>query len=308
MLLLLLLLLNNEREVEVMTWLQAAHTLSLDLEKLDAQSLAEAGFASTSDVLARFASVRKVTVNTARRQLAAANFLRSVLPRPRFEILVNNGNPPFNTVEVLKKIHAIDAKKADVLLTTVLERNITFVEISAKYQSVQNEIPQIGRRMSMRRDTAIEFEREVIDYLTAAPNTLYPESAKLKIKRLRRSKDGFAFALPDAIAVFDASTNKRFDGIEVRMPTDTARHQVWQILERLHLMSTFFTHTWLIVPTPISADQKEFCSGLLSAKSTLGMPSVGIATAELGETVEFSVMVEPYGCPEIDRRNLLPTL
>ncbi len=306
MLLLLLLLELKDREVAALSWIQAADKLNLELGSANSEVLQRAGFNSSSDAISRFASARKITANTVRRQLAAATFLRELLSPDRYQDLVDNENPPFNTVEVLKKIYGFNPGLAVELLPSVLNKRLTFASISEKYQAVQSTVSPTTKRMAAKRDANIEFENEVCESLVLQPSVLYPGSAPPKIETLRRTKNGFAFALPDAIATYSLNGSTVHDGIEVRMPSDTARHQLWQILERLHLMSTFFTHTWLILPKPTSADREIFLTNLLSAKSSLGLPSVGVATAAAGESMTFEALIRPTGAPEIDRRHLFP--
>jgi hypothetical protein len=308
MLLLLLLLQNADREIAAMSWIKAADTLAQELERADSKTLAEAGFNSSAEVMLRFASARKVTVNTVRRQLAAAHFLQHVLPKDRYAYIVENDTPPFNTVEVLKKIHDIDPKSAEEMLPSVLGRRVTFLSISEKYHAAQTAIPQTGKSIAARRDVAIEFEKEVIETLVLNPSVLYGPKLLPKIDVPRRGKVDFAFALPDAVANYELNRLRLYDGIEVRMPTDNARHQIWQILERIHLMATFFTHTWLILPKAVRPDQEAFMANFLVAKKSLGLPSVGVAVAMMGETVSLDILVSPSGPSEIDRRHLLPSL
>jgi hypothetical protein len=308
MLLLLLLLQNADREIAAMSWIKAADELTQELARADSKNLAEMGFNSSAEVMSRFATARKVTVNTARRQLAVASFLRSILPKDRYEYLVENDTPPFNTLEVLKRIHDLDPKSAEDMLPSVLGRRITFVSISETYQATQASIPQAGKRIAAKRDVAIEFEKVVIDTLVRNPSVLYGPKLLPRIEAPRRGKSDFAFALPDAVAIYESNGDRFYDGIEVRMPTDSARHQVWHILERVHLMATFFTHTWLILPKASNPDQDSFMTNFLAAKRSLGLPSVGVAVVTIGETVSFGIAVSPTGLSEIDRRHLLPPL
>lgn len=309
MLFLLLLINGNEREIATMTWIQAASKISSDLASTDAKTLANAGYGSASEVISRFAAARKTTANTVRRQLAASNFLKSILAPDKFQLVVDsNAPPPFNTLEVLKKLHAIDPQLGQALLPKALARTVTFSQITEKYQAALANTPHSEKQFSIRRHASIEFEKKVLEALVVSSTPLYPSVSNAKITSLQRSVPGFVFALPDAMATFDDGEIKRYDGIEIRMPKDGARHQVWQTLERLQLMSSFFTHTWLILPFPVLPDQAAFTDTLLKAKATLGMPSVGIATAAIGESIDFKVVVAPNGLPEIDRRHLLPPL
>jgi hypothetical protein len=307
MLLLLLLLNQNAQEVASMNWIQAAWRLSQDLAKLDSKSLSEIGFSTSSEAMSKFAGVRGITVNTVRRQLSATTFLSSILPPQRFQSLLEKEPPPFNTVEMLKRIRDVNTDLADQLLPSVLNRSITLVEITKQYQAALAEAPQFGKRLSVRRDAAIDFEKTIIETLSQDPSMLAPMEKNGKIIALRRNVQSFAFALPDAMIFSEADGIKRYDAIEIRMPNDWARHQIWQILERINLMATFFTHTWLILPIPTAPDQEFFVENLKSAKMSLGLPSVGIATVETEEPIRFKVLVEPHGIPEIDRRHLLPS-
>lgn len=309
MLLLLLLLTGEAREIAEMTWIQAASKVAADLANTDTKTLVDAGYNSTGDVISRVAAARKTTTNTVRRQLTASSFLKSILAPNEFESLVESkAPPPFNTIEVLKKLHAIDTQLVQALLPKVLARTMTFSQVTEKYQAALTNTPHSEKRLSIRRHASIEFEKEVLEALVLSPSPLYPSASKAKIASLQRSVPSFVFALPDAMVTFDDGDIKRYDGIEIRMPTDGARHQVWQILERIQLMSTFFTHTWLILPSPVLPDQIEFTETLVNAKATLGLPSVGIATATMGEMMELKVLIAPTGLPEIDRRHLLPPL
>jgi hypothetical protein len=310
MLLLLLLLLGEGREIEAMSWIQAASKLAKDLASTNEKTLTDAGYGSTAEVVSRFASARKTTTNTVRRQLAATAFLESVLPPEKFQSLLQDETPPpFNTIEVLKKLHAVDPALGQSLLPKALARTVTFAQMTEKYQTALANTPHADKRLSIRRQSSIEFEKEVLEALIRSPSSLYPANSKVNISPLQRSISTFVFALPDALATFDdEQAKRRYDSIEIKMPTDGARHQVWQILERIQLMSTFFTHTWLILPFPVLPEQISFTDTLVKAKATLGLPSVGIVTAALGETVEFNTLVEPTGLPEIDRRHLLPRL
>lgn len=307
MLLLLLLLRESAQEVTSMNWIQAAWRLSQDLANLDSKSLSEIGFSTSSDAMSKFAAARGVTVNTVRRQLSAATFLNSILSQERFQSLLEKEPPPFNTVEMLKRIRDVNPGLSNELLTSVLNRSITLVEITKQYQAALAEAPQFGKRLAVRRDAAIDFEKEIIDTLSQDLSVLAPVDPKAKVIPLRRNVQGFAFALPDAMIFSETDGVKRYDAIEIRMPNDWARHQIWQILERINLMATFFTHTWLILPAPTSPDQEFFVKKLEHSKMDLGLPSVGIATFENEETIKFNVLVAPHGIPEIDRRHLLPS-
>ena len=304
---LLLLLNQNANEVASMSWIQAAWRLSQDLAMTDSRSLSEIGFSTSSEAMSKLAGVRGITVNTIRRQLSSATFLHSILPQEHFQSLLEKEPPPFNTVEMLKRIRDVNTDLADQLLPSVLNRSITLVEINKQYQAAVAGAPQFGKRLSVRRDAAIDFEKTIIDTLSNDPSILAPTEKNAKIIALRRSVQSFAFALPDAMIFSVENCIKRYDAIEIRMPNDWARHQIWQILERINLMATFFTHTWLILPTPTAPDQAVFVENLKNAKMSLGLPSVGIATVETDETISFKVLLEPNGIPEIDRRHLLPS-
>ena len=312
MLLLLLLLLGEKvGDIEAMTWLKAASRLSKDLTAADEKTLNKTGFRSAAEVVSRFAAARKTTINTVRRQLAATAFLESVLSAEDFKTLLENETPPpFNTIEVLKKLHAVNAQLGQSLLPKALNRSVTYAQMTENYQSALADTPSTEKRISIGRQATTEFEKDVLDSLMLNPKPLYPGVSQIKVTALRRSVPDFVFALPDGMATFDGGNEikRRHDGIEIRMPADAARHQVWQILERLQLMSTFFTHTWLILPLPVLPDQVAFTDTLVTAKSTLGLPSVGIATATVSKPVEFKIFVSPTGLPEIDRRHLLPQL
>ena len=116
MLLLLLLLQEETSKVASMSWIQAAIGLSSDLESLNTTSLKDAGFNTSADAVSKVAAARGATVNTIRRQVASAKFLASVLSPAVFQGLLEGQPPPFNTVEVLKRIHDIDADLAKKLL------------------------------------------------------------------------------------------------------------------------------------------------------------------------------------------------
>ncbi len=299
---------KNQPDIEAMSWFKAASMLSRDLQIADSEQLMELPFKSSAEVMARFAALRGITLNTARRQLAVTDFLQRVVSADQFSAALEDAPPPFNTLETLKKIHDLDPERSSELLPAVLGRRITFVEISKQYESLLEKDPQNPKRLAIRREAAQDFEKQVLEALSFSHLPLYPEKAKVKIGPLQRSIKNFAFSLPDGIAIRKIYEQTFTDAIEIRMPTAGARHQIWQILERIQLVSTFFTHTWLILPKPMTKEQEGFIAGLVSAKETLGLPSVGIALASLNEPVEFEVMARPTGLSEIDRRHLFPRL
>lgn len=125
----------------------------------------------------------------------------------------------------------------------------------------------------------------------------------------RQLKD-FEFALPDAVIEItqerDVGVDLRIDAVEIRMPNEWAKHEIWQILERIQLMSTFFTETWIFMPRPHTNEQREFIDKLIRATEKLYLPSVGLVTCAVKPEVNFEVALRPLGLPDIDRRYLFP--
>jgi hypothetical protein len=305
---LLSLLLLEQSELESMTWIQAASRLTEDLVSADKKSLAAAGLNSTAEVFARFADARKVSANTVRRQVAAYAFLKLMINPERFQsILSDETPPPFNTIEVLKKLHAVDPELGRSLLPKALSRTVTFAEMTEHFRSSQTKTRHIGPALTHYASPRT-FEKQVLRALAHCCTSLYPSAKAAKVTPIHRSVPGFIFALPDGIVTFADGDAKRYDAIEIKMPVDGARHQVWQILERIHLVSSFFTHTWLILPLPTFPGQTLFIDHIVRAKTILGLPSVGISTVAFTDTAEFKIWVEPKDSPEIDRRYLLPEI
>lgn len=307
--LLLLLLTLNQGDLANLNWAQAADELSTELANLDSKTLSEAGFQSYSEVMTRFAAVRSTTVNTARRQLAAVAFLKNVLEPTEFKDVVERRCPPFNDVEYLKKIYDIDQVEANNLMKAVLDRTISRAKLALTYTEIQERTPNQRQRIAVRRGTANDFQGQIIEALKKSTSTLYPKTSNVKHTRILefpRQLQDFSFALPDAAIELLENNETRIDGIEIRMPGEGAKHEIWQILERIHLMSTFFNQTWLFLPSPVTAEQKDFIQKLSLAAKDLDMPSVGIVTCAVGQDLVFEVLIHPTGLPDIDRRYLFP--
>lgn len=292
------------------SWAQVAEKMSAELDRLDSRALAESGLQSSSEMLARFAAANSITVNTARRQLLAATFLRKLMEPTAFLSVIEKRCPPFNDVEYLKKIHDIAPDTAAKLLDAVLDRSISRSKLATLYKELQKNVPYQRHRISIRRGSAIDFRSQVIAALGISTFAMYPERPKANVTRMPREFSDFEFALPDAVIEIqeerDIGVDIRIDAVEIRMPNEWAKHEIWQILERIQLMSTFFTQTWLFMPSPNTDEQREFIDKLIRATEKLYLPSVGLVTCAVKPEVNFEVALRPSGLSDIDRRYLFP--
>ena len=191
--LLLLLASNNQSDLANLNWAQAADKLSTELASLDSKTLFEAGFQSSTEVLSRFAAMRSITVNSVRRQIAAAAFLKNILEPAEFKDVTEWRCPPFNDVEFLKKIYDIDQAEANSLLKAVLDRKISRAALTKQYQELLKKTPNQRHRLAVRRSSTIDFQSQIINALRISTHQLYPKIKPTDILQMTGQLKNFSF-------------------------------------------------------------------------------------------------------------------
>ena len=283
-------------------WAVIAHAVKTGIE---AGTWDQHRFPSANDALAAVASIQGMTLNTLRRQLAVIDFLLRVDGQQGLQAAWTQA-PPFNALEIVKRLYEVDSDEALKVLPVVLNRHMTFGAVNEAYQRALQNIPALNS-LAQRREQIVGVEKAAIEALNLGRETLYLTDPPSWIGRKRFKFKDFPFAAPDAIALWPADHHgqKRADAIEVTVSADAPPHLVWKTFERLHLLCTFFTQTWLILPDPYTDQAKAFLQAVLSMNQKLALPSVGIATLKVREKQVYS-LVRPNGPPSIDRRHLLP--
>ncbi len=302
---------NNESvDSNSPSWGQVAVKLVETLENHFSKSLAGSSVQSTSGVLMRFAADHSITVNTARRHLAAVTFLRFIMEPAAFLTVIEERCPPFNDIEYLKKIHDIDSATAKGLLDDVVSRRISRSELASMYQKIQKDVPNQRLQLAIRRELISDFHNQVFDALQNPTTTIFPKSPSGIFMTMPRKLQNFEFQLPDAVVKIteqrDVDPKVCVHAVEIRVPNVWAKHEMWQIVERIQLMSTFFDATWIFMPSPHTNEQAAFTNDVIRFIKILRLTSVGLVTCAVASEVKLEVVLHPSGPSEIDRRYLFP--
>jgi len=209
--------------------------------------------------------------------------------------------PPFNDIEYLKKIHAIDPATAKAHLDEVLSRKISRSKLAAIYDHIQQGRPN---QQAIRKGQKNGLHSQVFEALQSPTRTIFPTGI---FKKMPHKLVDFDFPLPHAVVKIDEESDQevRVHAVEIRVPNIWGKHGRWQLLERTQLLSTFFDAIWIFIPAPRTVEHQHFTEALIRSIRVLRLTSVGLVTCLVTPEV-MEIVLQPSGPPVIDRRYLFP--
>jgi hypothetical protein len=250
-----------------------------------------------------------------RRMCAVRSFLENV--KDDFgapQILTDNTTrAPIATMEILKRVHDIDAGKAKELFDKILLGKVSHREVQATYQDMLGPSPFTkgpGQGpMGLPRDSATNLsmgnkfgKRAAHEFLQAAAGAI---ENKLQVltqdaqARFYFQQFKFNFASPDAVALrLKGNGIEWIDAFDMRYMTGALpRRKRNQLLAEVAFGATFFRNYWVIIEK-----RGALAQSLAKDARFLELHSVGVAEFELEKPEKLHVLLRPELPAEPDRQ------
>jgi hypothetical protein len=249
------------------------------------------------DWVADAAAIAGYSVNTFRRQVRVAEFLKNIVT-PEKWLALQGQDLSFSSLEILQRMHEADPEQAASLLPKVLEGDITFLALRDAYQRTQDQgTRHLGRKTFASRYQQFEMlagqhlQRQLSEFLGVVPDTMHCE--------IQNKLSGFPYVRPDFIVIGrdrqQPTKGPQFvDAIEVKLFGQDDRKQVIaRTIEQVALLETFFRQTWLVFPSisPPVTSHEQHVQELILHLVALDMHSIGVAL--IAERSEANALGEP---------------
>lgn len=270
------------------------------------------GQVATNRWLAQVKATMGLTGNTIGRMLAVREFLDELAgdrgPRKW-------GDPdtfPMSSLEILKRIHAIDRQRALALLETALKGETRLRQLRSELAllaSGDNQARTSSRALTKRAGAAFKkqvmksFDQWPEDYGCAAyvswgPLAVSPFPYFFQVDSV--ALDTKSQSVPDTLIAIDVYADAR--------TSEQVRKTLGQRLAQICYRSSFVSRYFAIFPIELD---REVLAPLLKTLDALGIRNVAIVTADLSSSsrrpkVAFLRAPTPGAGPTPDRRHLMP--
>lgn len=247
-----------------------------------------------------------------RRMCAVRSFLENV--KDDFgapQILTDNTTrAPIATMEILKRVHDIDASKAKELFDKILLGKVSHREVQAAYQDMLGPSP-FGGGKGLPRDSAQNVsmgnkfgKRAAHEFLQIAASIV---ESKLQVltrdaqARFYFQQFKFNFAAPDAVALrMKGNGIEWIDAFDMRYMTGAlARRKRNQLLAEIAFGATFFRNYWVIVEK-----RGALASSIAKDARFLELHSVGVAEFDRENPEKLHILLKPELAAEPDRQSV----
>lgn len=283
MLLLLTLLLQDDPITAIETYRTSGGNHWLPPAAIAAEALEagrwRSGHRSPSEFLASAASHAGYQVNSFRRQVRSASFLKAQLG-DGFAATVQSAKAAVSAVEMLARLHQVNPDTADTLLEPVLQGQRGFVEIREIYQrEARRGLPLRNSLRASVKTRSAEFQDVAKScVLTHLPSLFTAaEISSVSMKELRHplplARLDFVLTGQDAKgASFAEAVDCRTIGV------DNTRGTVIPLLQQSSLLALQFRRVWMAFPMQtleLEATAKVI-DEFIGALRTLQLSSVGV--------------------------------
>lgn len=271
---------DTHEDIDDSYWLPSAARAAEALEK----GLWRLSHRSANEFLVSVAANAGYQVSSFRRQVRSANFLRQKLG-DRFEAIIKTKRPPVSAIELISRLHEVNAQKANSLLESVLSGSITFIRVREIYtQELKSELG-VPLRSSVRSSSKSR-SYEVREIAKARVLNHLPmmfgenEAPSIALREPRYPEASLRFAKVDFVLTGQDSTGSAFaEAFECRtIGGDSRRAIVIPMLQECHWLSLHFRRVWLTFPMTASQteDMRLILDELIEAIEVLKLNSIGI--------------------------------
>lgn len=237
------------------------------------------GYRSASEFLASAAERAGYQVNSFRRQVRSAGFLKERLGEG-FGATVQSAKAAVSAVEMLARLHAINPEKAAQLLHPVLDGQRGFVEVREVYE--QESRRGLPLRNSLRASVKVrdaEFQTAAKSSVLANLDALFPPEEVTSVG-LRELPHLLPLARLDFVLVGRDAAGKVFaEAVDCKnIGIDNTRSTVIPLLQQSSLLALQFRRVWMAFPTKALqlATTAKAIDEFTLALQELGLDSVGV--------------------------------
>jgi hypothetical protein len=283
MMLLLLLLLQDDPIASIKTyraeggdhWLAPAAIAAEALEKGKWRT----GHKSANEFLANAATCAGYQVNSFRRQVRTAGFLREQLGEA-FGATLQSAKVAVSAVEMLARLHEVNPNKAKQLLRPVLDGDLGFVAIRKLYEqeTQQGQPLRSALRASVKARSA-EFKEIAKPQIVAQLSQLFTVD-EVKTIELIDVQRPLPYARLEAVLTGRYPTGEPFaEAVVCRtVGVDNVRSTILSLLEHSSLLALQFRRVWTVFPMTALALEtpKAAIDEFVRALGRLQMQNVGV--------------------------------
>lgn len=250
----------------------AAEAIERDLWKMH--------YASVNDFMNHASNVAGYEINTFRRQVRSATYLKEQLGE-QFLTHVAAEKAAVSAVEFLARLHSVDPKSAKKYLKPILNDTMGFLEIKKIYQTQAALLAprdKVIRVSGQRR--LMQFQAMTKRWLIEHIDLMFPAKEGFTSGRLSEN------ASPPAYARFDFALEgasplgeKVMDAVTCNLSgTNSVRYSLILWLQESSLLALQFNRVWIALPKPANVSEsaarsvEEFIVGL----ERLKLDNVGV--------------------------------